>query len=80
MTSGYRVYRNHVLESIELSKVDSKSYDFQLEMLARAKRKDFKVDTVPIMFRDRTKGESKLSKFDMAKFLLTAIKIRLGVI
>lgn len=80
LTSGYRVYRSRVLESIELSKVNSKSYDFQLEMLARAKRKDFKVDTVPIMFRDRTKGKSKLSKFDMAKFLLTAIKIRLGII
>lgn len=80
LTSGYRAYKSRVLDSIELSKVDSKSYDFQLEMLARAKRKGFKTDTVPIMFRDRTKGKSKLSKFDMAKFLLTAIKIRLGMI
>jgi dolichol-phosphate mannosyltransferase len=80
LTSGYRVYKKDVLKGIELDKVESKSYDFQLEMLARSAKNDFKVGTVPIVFHDRIRGESKLSKFDMMKFLLTAIKIRLGLL
>lgn len=80
LTTGYRVYRNNVLKDIELDRVKSKSYDFQLEMLARAVKKDFKIGTIPIIFQDRTTGRSKLSKFDMLKFLLTAVKIRLGLI
>lgn len=80
LTSGYRVYKKDVLKGIELDNVKSKSYDFQLEMLARSAKGGFNVGTVPIVFHDRVKGKSKLSKFDMMKFLLTAIKIRLGLV
>lgn len=80
LTSGYRVYKSDVLKSIDLDKVKSRSYDFQLEMLARTLNGGFKIGIVPIIFRERTKGKSKLSKRDTLSFLLTAIRIRLKLI
>lgn len=80
LTSGYRVYRKEVLEEIDLSEVKSQSYDFQLEMLARASKKGFKIGSIPIVFRDRKFGKSKLNKIDMVNFLITAFKIRFGLI
>lgn len=80
LTSGYRVYKSKVLRRIDLNRVKSKSYDFQLEMLARAVKRGFIVGTIPIVFHDRAKGKSKLAKDDIVNFLLTAIKIRLNLI
>lgn len=80
LTSGYRVYTAEVIKSIELDKVRSKSYDFQLEMLARAIRKGYKIGSIPIVFHDRIGGKSKLSKIDQMSFLLTALKIRFGIV
>jgi dolichol-phosphate mannosyltransferase len=80
MTSGYRLYKKEVLEKIGLDSIKANSYDFQLEMLARALRAGFKVGTVPIVFEDRRTGGSKLSKMDMVKFLLTAIRIRMYLV
>ncbi len=76
MTSGYRAYRRKVLESIELGEIRSTSYDFQLEILYRAIEKGFKVSSIPIVFHDRRMGKSKLSKNDLLKFFLTALKLR----
>lgn len=80
LTSGYRSYRSNVLNSIDFDKVKSKSYDFQIEMLARSIRKGFIVRSIPITFHDRTRGKSKLSKADIIKFLVTAVKIRANII
>lgn len=80
LTSGYRVYRAEVIKSIELDKVKSKGYDFQLEMLARVIRKGYRVGVIPIVFHGRSEGKSKLSKTDKINFFLTALKIRLGLI
>ena len=76
LTSGYRVYTKEVLRSIDLDDIKSSSYDFQLEMLAKAINKGFKVGTIPIIFYDRKYGKSKLTKLDQLKFLITAVKIR----
>jgi len=80
LTSGYRVYKNEVLKTMNLDDVKSKSYDFQLEMLARAAKGGYNIGTIPIVFQDRAEGESKLSNKDIISFLLTAIKIRLKMI
>ena len=78
LTSGYRLYKTKVLEGIRLDEIKSTGYSFQLEILARSIKKGFKVEAVPIVFRDRLQGRSKLSKGQWLDFLLTALRIRFG--
>lgn len=76
LTSGYRTYKKEVLEKINLDKVESSGYGFQLEMLARARDENFKIGIVPITFANRSSGSSKLSKKDLITFFIIALKIR----
>lgn len=61
-TGGYKAFRRPVLEAIDLSRVESEGYAFQIEMSFRAWRRGFRIGEVPIVFVDRTLGESKMSK------------------
>jgi dolichol-phosphate mannosyltransferase len=61
-TSGFKCFHRHVLESIDLSRVKSNGYSFQIEMSYRAWRKGFRLLEVPIVFTERTEGQSKMSK------------------
>ena len=61
-TSGFKCFRRKVLESIDLGRVISDGYCFQIEMTFRAWRKGFRIVEVPIVFTDRTSGASKMSK------------------
>jgi dolichol-phosphate mannosyltransferase len=61
-TGGFKCFRRHVLESIELETVDAAGYVFQIETTYRALRKGFRVVEVPITFADRTAGQSKMSR------------------
>jgi dolichol-phosphate mannosyltransferase len=61
-TGGFKCFRRSVLESIDLSKVVSNGYAFQIEMSFRAWRKGFHIIEIPIVFVDRTEGHSKMSK------------------
>jgi dolichol-phosphate mannosyltransferase len=60
-TSGFRAFRAGLLRECELTTVGAQGFAFQLEMLHRATRLGARVVEVPIVFRDRTAGESKLS-------------------
>lgn len=60
-TGGFKCYRREVLETIELEKVRSIGYAFQIEMSMRAAAKGFRIKEIPIVFYDRTKGTSKMS-------------------
>jgi len=60
-TSGFRAFRAELLDDCELATVGAQGFAFQLEMLHRASRLGARVVEVPIVFRDRTAGESKLS-------------------
>jgi len=80
VTSGYRCFKRKVLESIDLDKIKSKSYDFQLEVLWEVIKRGYTIGAVPIVFPERRYGKSKLSKTDQLYFLLTALKIRMGLI
>jgi len=62
VTAGFKAFRREVLEAIELDRVESEGYSFQIEMNLRAARKGFRIGEVPIVFVDRTIGESKMSK------------------
>jgi len=61
-TGGFKCYRREVLEAIDLDKVKSNGYSFQIEMSFRAWKKGFRIKEVPIVFEDRRAGQSKMSK------------------
>ena len=60
-TGGFKCFRRQVLEAIPLDEVRSNGYAFQIEMSFRAWRKGFRITEIPIVFVDRTDGESKMS-------------------
>jgi dolichol-phosphate mannosyltransferase len=61
LTGGFKCHRRAVLEAIDLGAVTSKGYVFQVEMTYRTLRAGFTVREVPIHFRDRQAGDSKMS-------------------
>jgi dolichol-phosphate mannosyltransferase len=61
LTGGFKCYRREVLEAIDLDTVRSQGYAFQVELTFRAVRQGFRVREVPIAFRDREAGMSKMS-------------------
>jgi dolichol-phosphate mannosyltransferase len=61
LTSGYRVLPRQLLESIDLSKIQSSGYGFQIEIALYASRIGFDLAEVPITFIERSKGRSKMS-------------------
>jgi dolichol-phosphate mannosyltransferase len=61
MTSGFKCWRRETLEAIDLDSVGSHGYAFQVEMTYRARSAGFRVVEVPITFRDRRVGESKMT-------------------
>jgi len=61
-TAGFVCYRSHVLSRVPLDKVHFVGYAFQIEMKYRIWRLGFKIKEVPITFRDRNEGVSKMSK------------------
>jgi dolichol-phosphate mannosyltransferase len=60
-TGGFKCFRRRVLEAIDLDDVRSNGYAFQIEMSFRAWRQGFRIVEIPIVFHDRTEGESKMS-------------------
>jgi dolichol-phosphate mannosyltransferase len=61
LTGGFKCFRREVLETIDLDAVAAKGYVFQVEMTYRTLQAGFTVREVPIVFRDRQAGESKMS-------------------
>jgi dolichol-phosphate mannosyltransferase len=61
-TGGFKCFRRQVLETINLDRVGSEGYSFQIEMSLRAWRRGFSLGEIPIVFSDRDLGESKMSK------------------
>ena len=61
VTAGFKCFRREVLEAIDLDRVTSNGYSFQIEMNYRAWRRGFRLAEVPIVFTERSEGESKMS-------------------
>lgn len=61
-TGGFKCFRRKVLETINLNAIHSNGYAFQIEMTFRAWKAGFRIVEIPIVFVDRTEGESKMSK------------------
>lgn len=61
-TAGFKCFRREVLENIELDRIQSDGYSFQIEINFRAWDKGFRIKEIPIVFIDRAAGTSKMSK------------------
>ncbi|MFZ2865220.1 MAG: polyprenol monophosphomannose synthase [Ignavibacteriaceae bacterium] len=76
-TGGFKCFRKKVLETIDLDKVKSNGYSFQIEMTFKAYSKGFKIKEIPIVFVDRIKGKSKMSKKIVREAVIMVWKLRL---
>jgi len=76
-TGGFKCFRREVLEAIDLDKVDSDGYSFQIEMNFKAWKKGFKICEIPIVFTDREAGSSKMSKKIIREAIWIVWKLKL---
>jgi dolichol-phosphate mannosyltransferase len=76
-TAGFMCYKRQVLEAINLDRVKFIGYAFQIEMKYRAFANNFRVVEVPIIFTDRTKGESKMSNAIIKEAVFGVISLRI---
>jgi dolichol-phosphate mannosyltransferase len=75
-TAGFRCYRRQVLETIDLDSIFSSGYSFLIEMLNRCEKKGFTVGEVPIIFVNRQRGASKISRTEILKAMYTVMRLR----
>ena len=75
-TAGFICYRREVLEKIDLEKIKFIGYAFQIEMKYRAFAKNFNIQEVPVIFTDRTKGQSKMSGSIIKEAIFGVITLR----
>jgi dolichol-phosphate mannosyltransferase len=76
-TAGFICYHHKVLRAIDLENIKFVGYAFQIEMKYKAYLKKFKIVEVPVVFTDRTKGESKMSSGIISEAIFGVVKMRL---
>ena len=79
-TGGFKCYRRRVLEAIDLERIVSNGYSFQVEMTHTAWQKGFRIAEIPITFEDRRAGYSKMSSaiFKEAVWMVWKLAFRAG--
>jgi dolichol-phosphate mannosyltransferase len=78
LTGGFKCFRREVLEAIHFDSVRSQGYAFQVELTYRTVRAGFRVQEVPIVFRDRQRGQSKMSWRIAAEAMWLVPRLRFG--
>ncbi len=78
LTGGFKCFRRETLEAIDLDGIRSKGFGFQVEMNYKVAKRGFRVVEIPILFPDRTRGQSKMSKKIFFEALVNVWKIRLS--
>jgi dolichol-phosphate mannosyltransferase len=76
-TGGFNLFNRRVLEALDLGRIASTGYTFQVELKLRAWRKGFRFVEVPIIFTERGEGESKMSKRIVLEAVWKVWKLRL---
>ncbi|WP_400076310.1 polyprenol monophosphomannose synthase [Winogradskyella sp. R77965] len=76
-TAGFICYKRAVLEAINLDKIEFVGYAFQIEMKFKAYKKGFKIVEIPVIFKDRTKGKSKMSGSIISEAIFGVISLKL---
>jgi dolichol-phosphate mannosyltransferase len=74
-TAGFRGYRRAVLESIPLDEIVSNGYSFLIEMLYRCQRSQWRIGEVPIVFENRQRGASKISRAEIFRAMQTVARL-----
>lgn len=75
VTAGFRLYHREVLESIPLDNIFSSGYSFLVEMLFLCQRRGWQIGEVPIIFEDRRKGQTKISRQEVLKAQYTLLRL-----
>lgn len=76
VTAGFRCYRTSLLQSVPLDKIKSNGYSFQEEMIFYVEKIGGRVTEVPVIFRDRQRGASKMSAREIINFFIVMFKLR----
>jgi len=76
LTGGFKAWRGATLRSIDFAGVGSGGYVFQIEMTYRAHRLGARILEIPITFRDRRVGQSKMSRRIVAEALVVVLRLR----
>ena len=76
-TAGFICYRRKVLETIDLNRIKFVGYAFQIEMKFKAFQKGFRLQEIPVIFTDRTKGKSKMSSGIIKEAVFGVISLKL---
>ena len=76
-TGGFKAWKAKVLSDIDLDSVKSQGYSFQIEMNFRAWVKSYKIKEIPIIFSDRTIGQSKMSKTIVYEAIFMVWRLRI---
>lgn len=76
-TAGFVCYKRHVLENLDLDSIRFVGYAFQIEMKFRAYLKNYNLEEVSIIFRDRVKGKSKMSSSIIGEAIFGVLKMKL---
>lgn len=76
-TAGFVCFKRHVLEKIDFNNIQFVGYAFQIEMKFKSYLKNFKIVEVPIVFTDRVKGQSKMSKGIISEAVVGVVKMKL---
>jgi dolichol-phosphate mannosyltransferase len=74
-TAGFRLYRREVLASIPLNEIFSNGYSFLVEMLFLCQRRGWQIGEVPIIFEDRRKGKTKISRNEVFRAQYTVLRL-----
>ncbi len=74
-TAGFRLYHREVLESMPLGRIFSSGYSFLVEMLFMCQRRGWSIGEVPIIFEDRRKGKTKISRQEIFKAQYTVLRL-----
>jgi len=77
-TGGFKCFKREVLETIDLDKIRSDGYSFQIEMNFRCVENGFRVGEIPIIFIDRHAGTSKMSKKIVREAVIMVWRLRIG--
>ncbi len=76
-TAGFVCYKRAVLEAINLDKIKFVGYAFQIEMKFKAYKKGFRILEIPVIFKDRTQGKSKMSGGIISEAIFGVISLKL---
>lgn len=80
LTGGFKAFKRTTLKQLDLDRIKSNGYSFQIEMTYRVYKRGLKIVEVPIIFVDRRVGQSKMSRRIFMEAVVMVWKLRLGMV